>query len=68
MKLFNHALLERQAWRLIQFSDSLCVRLLKAKCSPNGDIIDTVFTTTLHQHGGLWSMDWNLSSKVLSGV
>jgi hypothetical protein len=44
MKLFNQALLARQAWRLIQFPDSLCVRLLKAKYFPNRDIIDTVFT------------------------
>jgi hypothetical protein len=43
MKLFNKALLARQAWRLIQFPDSLCTRLLKAKYYPNGELVDKVF-------------------------
>jgi hypothetical protein len=34
MKYFNQALLVRQAWRLIQFPDSLCACLLKAKYYP----------------------------------
>jgi hypothetical protein len=45
MKLFNQALLARQAWRLLQFPDNLCARLLKAKCYPRGELIDTVFPT-----------------------
>jgi hypothetical protein len=44
MKLFNQALLARQAWRLLAFPDSLCGRVLKAKYYPNGELIDTVFT------------------------
>uniref|UniRef100_A0A0A9C9E1 Reverse transcriptase zinc-binding domain-containing protein n=1 Tax=Arundo donax TaxID=35708 RepID=A0A0A9C9E1_ARUDO len=43
MRFFNQALLGRQAWRLIQFHDSLCARMLKAKYFPNGELIDTVF-------------------------
>jgi hypothetical protein len=43
MHKFNQALLAWQAWRLIQFSDSLCARLLKAKYYPNVDLVDTVF-------------------------
>jgi hypothetical protein len=40
---FNQALLVRQAWRLLQFPDSLCARVLKAKYHPNGELVDTVF-------------------------
>jgi hypothetical protein len=47
MKLFNQALLARQAWRLIQYPDSLCAQLLKAKYYPNGE------------HGNLLSMAWS---------
>ncbi|KAK3141905.1 hypothetical protein QOZ80_4BG0339710 [Eleusine coracana subsp. coracana] len=43
LRLFNKALLARQAWRLIQFPDSLCAQLLKAKYNPRGELIDTVF-------------------------
>jgi hypothetical protein len=43
MKKFNQALLARQAWRLIQFLDRLCARLLKAKYYTNGDIVDMIF-------------------------
>ena len=45
MKLFNQALLARQAWRLVAHPDSLCTRLLKAKYFPNGELIDTMFPT-----------------------
>jgi hypothetical protein len=43
LKLFNQALLARQAWGLIQFSDSLWSKMLKAKYIPNGELKDTVF-------------------------
>jgi hypothetical protein len=43
MKLFNQALLARQAWSLIQFPKSLCARFLKAKYYPSGELIDMVF-------------------------
>jgi len=36
-------MLARQAWGLIQFPDSLCSRLLKAKYFPRGCLIDTTF-------------------------
>jgi hypothetical protein len=52
MRLFNQALLARQAWRLIQCQDTLCAQLLKAKYYPNGSIIDTVFS-------GNSSSTWN---------
>jgi hypothetical protein len=44
MRMFNQALLARQAWRLIQFPDSLCAQILRAKYYPNGNLLDTVFT------------------------
>jgi hypothetical protein len=44
MRVFNHALLARQAWRLIENPDSLCARVLKAKYFPQGDLLDTAFT------------------------
>jgi hypothetical protein len=43
LKVFNQALLARQAWRLIQFPDSLCARLLKARYYPSGNLLDTAF-------------------------
>ena len=42
-KLFNQALLARQAWRLIDRPESLCARVLKAKYFPNGHLMDTAF-------------------------
>jgi hypothetical protein len=45
LQVFNQALLARQVWRLIEFPDSLCARLLKAKYYPNGDLLDIAFPT-----------------------
>jgi hypothetical protein len=45
MHLFNQALLARQAWRLIQYPDSLCAKVLKARYYPWGNILDTVFSS-----------------------
>jgi hypothetical protein len=44
MCMFNQALLARQAWRLINFPNSLCARVLRARYYRNGELIDTVFT------------------------
>jgi hypothetical protein len=40
LRLFNQALLARQAWRLIAFPESLCARLLKAKYFPSWELTD----------------------------
>ena len=44
MRVFNQALLARQAWRLLEFPDSLVAGVLKARYYPNGELFDTVFT------------------------
>jgi hypothetical protein len=49
VRIFNQALLGRQAWRLIQFPESLCARILKAKYFPNCDLIDAVFPADTSQ-------------------
>jgi hypothetical protein len=43
LKVFNQALLARQAWRLLQFPDSLCSRLPKAKYYPTSNLLDIAF-------------------------
>jgi hypothetical protein len=43
MRLFNKALLARQAWHLVQYPNSLCAQLLKAKYYPRGELVDTMF-------------------------
>uniref|UniRef100_A0A8I6X8W7 Reverse transcriptase zinc-binding domain-containing protein n=1 Tax=Hordeum vulgare subsp. vulgare TaxID=112509 RepID=A0A8I6X8W7_HORVV len=40
MECFNRAMLSRQIWRLIQFRDSLCARVLKARYFPNTHVLD----------------------------
>jgi hypothetical protein len=45
LRIFNQALLARQVWRLIQFPNTLCALILKAKYFPNGSLLDTVFSS-----------------------
>ncbi|KAK1642877.1 hypothetical protein QYE76_060682 [Lolium multiflorum] len=42
-RVYNQALLARQSWRLLQFPDSPCARLLKEKYYPSGHLLDTAF-------------------------
>lgn len=39
LRLFNMAMLARQAWRLLINPDTLCDRVLKAKYFPDGDLL-----------------------------
>ncbi|KAI4977715.1 hypothetical protein ZWY2020_014269 [Hordeum vulgare] len=43
-RLFNQALLARQAWRFLTRPNSVCAQVIKAKYYPNGALEDTVFT------------------------
>jgi hypothetical protein len=43
LKIFNQALLARQAWRLIDRPEGQCAHVLKAKYFPNGNIFYTAF-------------------------
>ena len=51
LRVFNQALLARQAWRLLQFPDSLCARLLKSRYYPSGNLVDTAF---IHNQSQTW--------------
>lgn len=44
LRLFNQALMARQARRLIQLPDSRCSQVLKAKYYPRGNLVDTAFS------------------------
>ena len=49
LRMFNQALLARQAWRLIHYPDSFCARVLKAKYYPSGNLLDTAFVQNTSQ-------------------
>ncbi|XP_021760550.1 uncharacterized protein LOC110725370 [Chenopodium quinoa] len=58
-KLFNEALLGKQAWRLIQFPDSLVAKVLKAKYYPNGDFMSSELgATPSYSWRGIWGSKW----------
>uniref|UniRef100_A0A453Q831 Reverse transcriptase zinc-binding domain-containing protein n=1 Tax=Aegilops tauschii subsp. strangulata TaxID=200361 RepID=A0A453Q831_AEGTS len=42
LRLFNQALLAKQAWRLLVFPDSLCAKVMKAKYYPHGHLLYTI--------------------------
>jgi hypothetical protein len=41
LRIFNQALLSRQAWRLLYYPDTLCARLLNARYYPSASLLDT---------------------------
>jgi hypothetical protein len=77
MRIFNQALLAKQAWRLLEFLDKLCARLLESKYFPSGDLIDTVFSQNaspcwqgiahgleLLKHGIVWRINTGTKVKI----
>ena len=77
-RLFNQALLARQAWRILSNPDSLCAQVMKAKYFPSGLLVDTVFPSNssptwqavahgleLLKHGILWRVGNGQSIRIL---
>lgn len=67
LRLFNQALLARQAWRLLEFPDSLCARLFKSKYHPNGRLEDTVVSGNRSPTWQAFFMGLTFSRRVLFG-
>jgi hypothetical protein len=79
LKIFNQALLARQAWRLIQHTGSFCARLLEAKYYPSANLLDTAFIQNasptwqgiefgleLLKKGTIWRIGSGSSVKIFS--
>lgn len=68
LRLFNQALLARQAWRLLTCPDSLCARILKPKYYPNGNLQETVFSGAPRPLGKVCNMEWSFLKLDWFGV
>jgi hypothetical protein len=49
IELFNLALLERQGWRILQISDTLSAKTLKARYHPTSDLLQSMIGSTPSQ-------------------
>jgi hypothetical protein len=63
MRLFNQALLARQAWRLIQQPNTLCAQVLKAKYFPHVIPMDTTFSSNASSNWSSIEYDLELLKK-----
>ena len=70
LRLFNQAILAKQAWRLLVNPDSLCAKVLKAKYYPNGHILDTAFpqATSMNWQGIVHGLDLLKKEVIWRGV
>ena len=65
LKVFNDALLGRQAWRLVREPHSLLAKVMKAKYYPNGDFLGASLG---HSFSYSWSSIWSSKALLKEGV
>lgn len=67
LELFNDAILARQAWRLLDNPQSLCVCVLKGRYYPQGEFQSIGSPSVVHQRGELSLGRETCFKKFLSG-
>ncbi|XP_048502752.1 uncharacterized protein LOC125498565 [Beta vulgaris subsp. vulgaris] len=65
LRVFNDALLGRQAWRLVREPHSLMARVMKAKYYPNHEFLDAYLGTSVSYS---WKSIWSSKALLKEGV